>query len=127
MKKNLKIMFLIPLTAMTMAACKTYINTVVAVYDKNKILVKDENNDERLIDCSKKTTKNQQLLQDIPYFMPGDQIKVKQRNMFDNYNYDGRRVFGDDSNVKYNADTIQIRKDREIIYNVKQNSTKTSR
>ena len=122
---NAKILGLSIASVLVMAACKTYITTVVAVYDNNKILVKDESNDERLIDCSKKTNNNQQLLQDIPYFVAGDQLQIKQKNPFYNYNYDGRRVFGDDSNIKYNADTIQIRKDREIIANVKAKSQQT--
>ena len=122
---NAKILGLALATAFTMDACKTYTTTVLAVYDNNKILVKDDANDERLIDCSKKGSNNQQLLQDIPYFMKGDQIQINQKNPFNKYNYDGRRVFGDDSNVKYNKDSIQIRKDREIIYKVKTNSTKT--
>ena len=122
---NAKILGLSIASVLVMAACKTYITTVVAVYDNNKILVKDESNDERLIDCSKKTNNNQQLLQDIPYFVAGDQLQIKQKNPFYNYNYDGRRVFGDDSNIKYNTDTIQIRKDREIIANVKAKSQQT--
>ena len=102
MKVKYKLIFAVPLVALTMGACKTYMTTVVAVYDNNKILVKDEANDERLIDCSKKGGKNQQVSQDLPYFANGDQLKIKQRNPLKNYNYDGRRVFGDDSNLEYN-------------------------
>ena len=122
---NVKILGVAVATVFTMGACKTYQTTVVAVYDNNKILVKDGNNNELLIDCSKKGSNNQQLIQDIPYFAPKDEIGLTQKNPLKNYNYDGRRVFGDDSNVKYNKDSIQIRKDREIIYKVKTNSTKT--
>ena len=122
---NAKILGLALATAFTMDACKTYQTTVVAVYDNNKILVKDGNNNELLIDCSKKGSNNQQLIQDIPYFAPKDEVGLTQKNPLKNYNYDGRRVFGDDSNVKYNKDSIQIRKDREIIQKVKTNSTQT--
>ena len=122
---NAKILGVTVLAAWTMGACKTYMTTAVAVYDDNKILVKDGNNNELLIDCSKKGNDNQQLKQDIPYFAPKDEIGLTQKNPLKNYNYDGRRVFGDDSNVKYNKDSIQIRKDREIIYKVKTNSTQT--
>ena len=122
---NTKILGLALATAFTMDACKTYMTTVVAVYDNNKILVKDGNNNELLIDCSKKGSNNQQLIQDIPYFAPKDEIGLTQKNPLKNYNYEGRRVFGDDSNVKYNKDSIQIRKDREIIQKVKTNSTQT--
>ncbi|MBR0212526.1 MAG: hypothetical protein IJQ55_02870 [Alphaproteobacteria bacterium] len=122
---NAKILGLALATAFTMGACKTYMTTVVAVYDNNKILVKDGNNNELLIDCSKKGSNNQQLIQDIPYFAPKDEVGLTQKNPLKNYNYDGRRVFGDDSNVKYNKDSIQIRKDREIIQKVKTNSTQT--
>ena len=122
---NAKILGLALATAFTMDACKTYQTTVVAVYDNNKILVKDGNNNELLIDCSKKGSNNQQLIQDIPYFAPKDEVGLTQKNPLKNYNYDGRRVFGDDSNVKYNKDSIQIRKDREIIQKVKTNRTQT--
>ena len=122
---NVKILGVAVATVFTMGACKTYQTTVVAVYDNNKILVKDGNNNELLIDCSKKGSNNQQLIQDIPYFAPKDEIGLTQKNPLKNYNYDGRRVFGDDSNVKYNKDSIQIRKDREIIQKVKTNSTQT--
>ena len=122
---NAKVLGLAVISVFVMGACKTYMTTVVAVYDNNKILVKDGNNNELLIDCSKKGSNNQQLIQDIPYFAPKDEIGLTQKNPLKNYNYDGRRVFGDDSNVKYNKDSIQIRKDREIIYKVKTNSTKT--
>ena len=122
---NLKVLGVAVSSVFVMGACKTYMATVVAVYDNNKILVKDGNNNELLIDCSKKGSNNQQLIQDIPYFAPKDEIGLTQKNPLKAYNYDGRRVFGDDSNVKYNKDSIQIRKDREIIYKVKTNSTQT--
>ena len=122
---NLKVLGVAVSSVFVMGACKTYMTTVVAVYDDNKILVKDGNNNELLIDCSKKGNDNQQLKQDIPYFAPKDEIGLTQKNPLKNYNYDGRRVFGDDSNVKYNKDSIQIRKDREIIQKVKTNSTQT--
>ena len=117
--RKAKLLYLAVSSAFVMGACKAYLVTVEAIYENNKILVKDEANDERLIDCSKKTDNNKNLLQDIPYFKKGDQVKLKKKNVFSDYNYDGRRVFGDDSSVKYNTDTIQIRKDREVIANVK--------
>ncbi|MFQ6696219.1 MAG: hypothetical protein ACLRFP_02740 [Alphaproteobacteria bacterium] len=115
MKISYKIAFVTPLLAITMVACKTYINTVTNVYDGKKILMENAEGEERMIDCSKKTTQTEQLLKDIPYFHYGDQIKLKQAKLFKN-NYNGRRVFTtEDYKVIYPQDTIQIRKDQEII------------
>ena len=115
MKTSYKIAFVTPLLAITMGACKTYINTVTNVFDGKKILMENAEGEERLIDCSKKTAQTDQLLKDIPYFRKGDQIKLKQTKVFGN-NYDGRRVFTtEDYKVVYPLDTIQIRKDQEII------------
>lgn len=115
MKASYKIAFVTPLLAITMVACKTYINTVTNVYDGKKILMENAEGEERMIDCSKKTAQTEQLLKDIPYFHYGDQIKLKQAKLFKN-NYEGRRVFTtEDYKVIYPQDTIQIRKDQEII------------
>ena len=115
MKTSYKIAFVTPLLAITMGACKTYINTVTNVFDGKKILVENADGEERLIDCSKKTSQTEQLLKDIPYFKKGDQIKLKQAKL-GHVNYDGRRVFTtEDYKVIYPLDTIQIRKDQEII------------
>lgn len=115
MKVKYKLMFFVPAMALTMGACKTYINTVTNVFDGKKILMENAEGEERMIDCSKKTAQTEQLLKDIPYFRKGDQIKLKQAKVFGN-NYDGRRVFTtEDYKVIYPQDTIQIRKDQEII------------
>ncbi|MCQ2568656.1 MAG: hypothetical protein MJ163_03620 [Alphaproteobacteria bacterium] len=115
MKVKYKLMFFVPAMALTMGACKTYINTVTNVFDGKKILMENAEGEERMIDCSKKTAQTEQLLKDIPYFRKGDQIKLKQAKVFGN-NYDGRRVFTtEDYKVVYPLDTIQIRKDQEII------------
>ncbi len=115
MKVKYKLMFFVPAMALTMGACKTYINTVTNVFDGKKILMENAEGEERMIDCSKKTAQTEQLLKDIPYFHYGDQIKLKQAKLFKN-NYDGRRVFTtEDYKVVYPLDTIQIRKDQEII------------
>lgn len=115
MKVKYKLMFFVPAMALTMGACKTYINTVTNVFDGKKILMENAEGEERMIDCSKKTAQTDQLLKDIPYFRKGDQIKLKQAKVFGN-NYDGRRVFTtEDYKVVYPLDTIQIRKDQEII------------
>ena len=115
MKVKYKLMFFVPAMALTMGACKTYINTVTNVFDGKKILMENAEGEERMIDCSKKTAQTEQLLKDIPYFRKGDQIKLKQAKVFGN-NYDGRRVFTtEDFKVIYPQDTIQIRKDQEII------------
>lgn len=108
-------MFFVPAMALTMGACKTYLNTVTNVFDGKKILMENAEGEERMIDCSKKTAQTEQLLKDIPYFRKGDQIKLKQAKVFGN-NYDGRRVFTTEYyKVVYPLDTIQIRKDQEII------------
>lgn len=115
MKVKYKLMFFVPAMALTMGACKTYLNTVTNVFDGKKILMENAEGEERMIDCSKKTAQTEQLLKDIPYFRKGDQIKLKQAKVFGN-NYDGRRVFTtEDYKVVYPLDTIQIRKDQEII------------
>ena len=115
MKVKYKLMFFVPAMALTMGACKTYINTVTNVFDGKKILMENAEGEERMIDCSKKTAQTEQLLKDIPYFRKGDQIKLKQAKVFGN-SYDGRRVFTtEDYKVIYPQDTIQIRKDQEII------------
>ncbi|MBQ3785133.1 MAG: hypothetical protein II843_01920 [Alphaproteobacteria bacterium] len=115
MKVKYKLIFIVPAMALTMGACKTYINTVTNVFDGKKILMENAEGEERMIDCSKKTAQTEQLLKDIPYFRKGDQIKLKQAKVFGN-NYDGRRVFTtEDYKVVYPLDTIQIRKDQEII------------
>ena len=117
MKTQYKLIFATPLLALTMGACRTvyYPNTVTAVYDNNKLLVKNEANEERLVDCSNKTKETAQLMQDLPYFKEGDQIKLKpiQKSQDD---YKGHRVFSTkDYEVLYLLDTIQIRKDMEFI------------
>lgn len=115
MKVKYKLMFFVPAMALTMGACKTYLNTVTNVFDGKKILMENAEGEERMIDCSKKTAQTEQLLKDIPYFRKGDQIKLKQAKVFGN-NYDGRRVFTTEYyKVVYPLDTIQIRKDQEII------------
>ena len=115
MKVKYKLIFIVPAMAFTMGACKTYLNTVTNVFDGKKILMENAEGEERMIDCSKKTQQTEQLLKDIPYFRKGDQIKLKQAKVFGN-NYDGRRVFTtEDYKVVYPLDTIQIRKDQEII------------
>ena len=115
MKVKYKLIFIVPAMALTMGACKTYLNTVTNVFDGKKILMENAEGEERMIDCSKKTQQTEQLLKDIPYFRKGDQIKLKQAKVFGN-NYDGRRVFTtEDYKVVYPLDTIQIRKDQEII------------
>lgn len=115
MKVKYKLIFIVPAMAFTMGACKTYLNTVTNVFDGKKILVENADGEERLIDCSKKTSQTEQLLKDIPYFKKGDQIKLKQAKL-GHVNYDGRRVFTtEDYKVIYPLDTIQIRKDQEII------------
>ena len=120
MQMKYKIAFVTPLLALTMGACKTYLNTVTNVFDGTKILMENAEGEERMIDCSKKTAQTEQLLKDIPYFRQGDQIKLKQAKVFGN-NYEGRRVFTtEDYKVIYPLDTIQIRKDQEIIAKVKQ-------
>ena len=115
MKVKYKLIFIVPAMALTMGACKTYLNTVTNVFDGKKILMENAEGDERMIDCSKKTAQTEQLLKDIPYFRKGDQIKLKQTKVFGN-NYEGHRVFTtEDYKVIYPQDTIQIRKDQEII------------
>ena len=114
MKMSYKIVIVAPLMALTMGACKTYINTVTGTFDGKKILVENAEGEERLIDCTKKTDQTEQLLKDIPYFRVGDQIKLKQKTL--GINYDGHRVVStEDYQVVYPLDTIQIRKDQEII------------
>ena len=115
MKVKYKLIVFVPFMALTMEACRTYTNTVVDVFDNKKILVENAEGEERLIDCSKKNKQTEQLLKDIPYFHFGDQIKFKQAKIGRD-NYDGRRVFTtEDYKVIYPRDTIQIRKDQEII------------
>lgn len=124
MKTSYKIVLFIPFVVVTIVACKTYTNTVTNVYDGKKILMENAEGEERMIDCSKKTAQTEQLLKDIPYFLPGDQIKLKQTKLFGN-NYAGRRVFStEDYKVIYPLDTIQIRKDQEIIAKEKASHTR---
>lgn len=115
MKVKYKLIVVVPFMALTMGACKTYTNTVMDIFDNKKILVENAEGEERMIDCSKKTSQTEQLLKDIPYFEKGDQIKLRQAKL-GRVNYDGRRVFTtEDYKVIYPRDTIQIRKDQEII------------
>lgn len=115
MKISYKTVFVTPFLVLTMGACKTYLNTVTNVFDGKKILMENAEGEERMIDCSKKTSQTDQLLKDIPYFEIGDQIKLRQIRAF-GANYDGHRVFTtEDYKVIYPRDTIQIRKDQEII------------
>ena len=115
MKISYKTVFVTPFLVLTMGACKTFTNTVTDVFDGKKILLENAEGEERMIDCSKKTSQTDQLLKDIPYFEIGDQIKLRQIRAF-GANYDGHRVFTtEDYKVIYPRDTIQIRKDQEII------------
>lgn len=115
MKISYKTVFVTPFLVLTMGACRTYLNTVTNVFDGKKILLENAEGEERMIDCSKKTSQTDQLLKDIPYFEIGDQIKLRQIRAF-GANYDGHRVFTtEDYKVIYPRDTIQIRKDQEII------------
>lgn len=115
MKISYKTVFVTPFLVLTMGACKTYLNTVTDVFDGKKILMENAEGEERMIDCSKKTSQTDQLLKDIPYFEIGDQIKLRQIRAF-GANYAGHRVFTtEDYKVIYPRDTIQIRKDQEII------------
>ena len=115
MKISYKTVFVTPFLVLTMGACRTYLNTVTNVFDGKKILVENTEGEERMIDCSKKTAQTEQLLKDIPYFEKGDQIKLRQIRAF-GANYEGHRVFTtEDYKVIYPLDTIQIRKDQEII------------
>ena len=125
MKVKYKLMFAAPVLAFTMGACRaTYQNTVKAVYSDKKILVENTSGEERLIDCSKKTKESAQLWKDMPYFKEGDTIQLKPvRALRDNYN--GRRVFSTlDYQVLYPQDTMQIRRDIELIAKEKAAHTK---
>ena len=119
MKTQHKILILAPLCALTMNACKTfYANTFVATHSK-KVLLKDASTEEeRLIDCTKSNQDTKQLLSDLPYFKEGDPVKVQTVQR-----YDGFRVFKiDETILEYNHDTIQIRKDKEVIEAFKRDS-----
>ena len=113
MKTSYKIFLMTPVISLTMAACKAYENTVVMV-NKNKVLMVDKKtSEERLLDCSKKTADMPNLISDLPYFREGDVVKFKPGK---SYTYDGFRAFKiEDSQFEYNKDTIQIRKDKELI------------
>ena len=112
---NTKVFGLAMFTVFIMDSCKTYINTVTGVFDGRKILLENAEGEERMIDCSKKTPQTDQLLKDIPYFEIGDQIKLRQKKV-SSASYDGHRVFTtEDYKVIYPHDTIQIRKDQEVI------------
>ena len=125
MKTQHKILFVAPLVALTMSACKTfYANTFVTTHSK-KVLLKDSSTEEeRLIDCTKGNSQDvKQLISDLPYFKEGDPIKVKTTQR-----YDGFRVFKiDEAVLKYNHDTIQIRKDKEVIEAFKKDSIQNVR
>lgn len=113
---NYKTLVLIPMIGLTLNSCKTfYANTFVSTKN-NKVLVKDdETSEERLVDCSKKSSDYKQLLSDLPYFKEGDPVKLQTKQR-----YDGFRVFQiEESKLKYNKDSIQIRKDREKILEYK--------
>lgn len=121
MKTQYKILALTPLFALTMNACKAtfYANTFVTTHS-NKVLLKDSSTDEeRLIDCTKGGQDTKQLLSDLPYFKEGDPVKIQTVQR-----YDGFRVFKIEETVmEYNHDTIQIRKDKEVIEAFKNDTT----
>lgn len=121
-KLNYKSLIIVPFIAVTMTACKTYTNIVVMVKG-NKVLMKDsETNEERLVDCSKKSAKYPDLSKDLPYFHEGDEVKFTPGK---GYTYEGFRAYDlTDSKFKYNKDSIQIRKDMEKIEKFKADSTK---
>nr|MBQ0091193.1 hypothetical protein [Candidatus Enterousia merdequi] len=121
---NTKHIILVPLFGLTMNACKPvfYANTFVSTHDK-KVLVKDDTNEERLVDCTKGAQNAKQLISDLPYFKEGDPIKLQTVQR-----YEGFRVFKIDETVlEYNHDTIQIRKDREIIEKYKNDTIQSQR
>ncbi len=122
MKKNFDIKTLFSLKtlpvallfALTMSACQTLHKNTVVMVKGNKVLIKDnETNDERLIDCTKKSSKHPNLQADLPYFHKEDPVEFKPAK---GYTYEGFRAYPlEGSELKYNEDTIQIRKDREKI------------
>lgn len=79
-------------------------------------------NEERLVDCSKKSAKHPDLSKDLPYFHEGDEVKFTPGK---GYTYKGFRAYNlTDSKLKYNRDSIQIRKDKEKIEKFKADSAK---
>ena len=110
------------LIALAISACQTLHKNTVVMVKNNKVLIKDaETNDERLIDCTKKSNKHPNLQADLPYFHKEDPVEFKPAK---GYTYDGfRAYFIDGSEFKYNPDTIQIRKDREKIAAFKADTT----
>ena len=104
---NAKILFVTVVTTFTMGACKTYTNTVVAVYDNEKILVKNkaEKNAQdiyRLIDWSEG---KEEVKETIPFLLPGDPVTMQKKASLDPkvsmkpYDYEHTRVF-DANNTK---------------------------
>ncbi|MBR3510826.1 MAG: hypothetical protein IKN73_02085 [Alphaproteobacteria bacterium] len=112
-KAQYKVLLLTPFIALVMNACKAYENTVIMV-SHNKVLLKDNStNEERLLDCSKKSAKYPNLISDLPYFKEGDAVKFKPGKK---YTYEGFRAYSiQDSELQYNPDSIQIRKDKKLI------------
>ena len=113
--KDVKVLVVAVVSSLSLSACKVYYeNTFVSTKDNKMLVTDNETGEERLIDCAK-SKDSKQLLSDLPYFKAGDPVKVRPAKR-----YNGFRVFsGTEAAVKYNADTIQIRKDKEVIQNWK--------
>lgn len=99
---NLKILYIAVVTGVTVNACTTYTNTVVAVYDNEKVLLKDKTPKDqknvvyRLMDCSECKEK---IKEKIPYLRENDPLTMQKSASLDPevsmkpYDYEHTRVF----------------------------------
>ena len=112
---QIKVLLLVPVFGVATNACRTTnANTFVQTYEKSKVLLKDAvSGEERMIDCAP----DSRIVSDLPYFKEGDPVTVNA------INYDKHRFFTVGKTIlTYNPDSIQIRKDQEMINKVKQKS-----
>ena len=131
---NLKILGVAVSSVFVMGACKTYTNTVVAVYDNEKILVKNKTekgtqNVYRLIDWSEG---KEEVKETIPFLLPGDPVTMQKKASLDPkvsmkpYDYEHTRVF-DANNTKIGLpeETLKQRMQDSLRNKIINESTRT--
>lgn len=122
-KAQYKVLFLVPFVAVVMNACKAKEFVVQEVINNKVFLTEGESVDEIMVDCSKKNSKTPNIQKDFEYFHKGDPFKFKPGK---GYNFKGHKVFYGQTPgtyIWYNQDSIQIRKDIELMQRVKAQRT----
>lgn len=119
MKVNYKIVTLVPLFGLMMNSCnpwQKHTNVVKAIEYNTRVLIEDvKTGEERLVECVDCASNTIRLRRDLPYFHVGDTVEFSS-----SYAYKDFHVFEMQyCDMKYNKDSIQARKEREKIAQIK--------